>query len=74
MMKLSMSSKYSSILDHFGSHGGVPEQYRRHCLMQHVQGYPGSHWTLPLGDYSLSIAPAAASSTANDMTTKKDQL
>jgi hypothetical protein len=28
--------------------------------MQHVQGYTGSHWTLPLGDYSLRVALAAA--------------
>jgi hypothetical protein len=28
--------------------------------MQHVQGYTGSHWTLPSGDYSLRIALAAA--------------
>ena len=33
--------------------------------MQHVQGYTGSHWTLPLGDYLLRIALAAARATAN---------
>jgi hypothetical protein len=32
--------------------------------MQHVQGYTGSHWTPPSGDYSLRIALAAAR-TAN---------
>jgi hypothetical protein len=25
--------------------------------MQHVQGYTRSHWTLPLGGYSLRIIP-----------------
>jgi hypothetical protein len=38
--------------------------------MRHVQGYPGSHWTLPLGDYLLRIAPAAARATANKTTMK----
>jgi len=31
-------------------------------------GLPGSHWTLPLGNYSLRIAPAAARATANKTT------
>jgi hypothetical protein len=35
--------------------------------MQHVQGYLGSHWTLPLGNYSLCIAPAATMATINTM-------
>ncbi len=33
--------------------------------MQHVQGYTGSHWTLPSGDYLLRIALAAARVPAN---------
>jgi hypothetical protein len=36
--------------------------------MQHVQGYTGSHWTPPSGDYSLRIALAAAMATANKTT------
>jgi hypothetical protein len=36
--------------------------------MQHVQGYTGSHWTPPSGDYSLRIALAAARETANKTT------
>jgi hypothetical protein len=39
--------------------------------MQHVQGYLGSHWTLPSGNYLLCIAPAAARATANKMAMKK---
>jgi hypothetical protein len=31
-------------------------------------GLPGSNWTLPLGNYSLRIAPAAARATANKTT------
>ena len=37
----------------------------RHRPMQHVQGYTGSHWTPPSGNYSLRIALAAARATAN---------
>ena len=36
--------------------------------MQHVQGYTGSHWTPPSGDYSLRIALAAARATAKKTT------
>jgi hypothetical protein len=39
-------------------------------LMQHVQGYPGSHWTPPSGNYTLRIAPAAARATGNETMTK----
>ncbi len=35
-----------------------------------TQDYTGSHWTLPLGNYLLRIAPAAARATANETTTK----
>jgi hypothetical protein len=37
----------------------------RHCPMQHVHGYSGSHWTLPSGNYWLRITPAAARATVN---------
>jgi hypothetical protein len=36
--------------------------------MQHVQGYIGSHWMLPSGDYSLHNAPAATMATINKTT------
>jgi hypothetical protein len=36
----------------------------------HVQGYSGSHWMPPLGDYLLCIAPAAAVATVNKTTMK----
>ena len=50
---------------HFDDYADVLKQYMRHRPMHHVQGYTGSHWTLPLGDYSLCIASAAARATAN---------
>ncbi len=64
-----MTNECTSIAGYFDSHGSVAVQYEAHCLMQHVQGYTGSHWMPPLGDYLLSIAPAAARATANE--TKK---
>ena len=39
--------------------------------MQHVQGYPGSPWMPPSGNYLLRIAPAAAWATINKMTIKQ---
>jgi hypothetical protein len=66
-----MTNECTSSAGRFDSHGSVPEQYRQHCLMGHVQGYSGNHWTPPSGNYSLRIAPAAVRATANKMTTKK---
>jgi hypothetical protein len=63
-------NKCTSITGHFGGHASMLKQYRQHCPMQHVQGYPGSHWMPPSGDYSLGIAPAAARATANKTTIK----
>jgi hypothetical protein len=34
-------------------------------LSGNVHRYAKSHWMLPLGNYSLCIAPAAAGATAN---------
>jgi hypothetical protein len=59
------------VIGYFNGHDGVLEQYRWHCLMRHVQGYPGSHWMPPSGNYLLRIAPAAARATAYKTTKKK---
>ena len=40
-------------------------QYRVHRQMQHDKGFPGSHWPLPSGVYSLRITPEAARATIN---------
>jgi hypothetical protein len=50
----------------FDDHVEALKLYMRHRPMQHVQGYTGSHWMPPLGDYSLHIALAAARATANN--------
>ena len=36
-----------------------------HRLMQHDQGFTGSHWTSPSGNYSLCITQAATRATIN---------
>jgi hypothetical protein len=69
--EVTVTNECTSVVGHFDGHGGAPEQYRWHCPMRHVQGYPGNHWMLPLGNYSLHFAPAATRATANKTTTKK---
>jgi hypothetical protein len=71
MTKSTMINKCTSSAGCFDGHSGAPEQYRRHLLMRHVQGYSGSHWTPPLGDYLLRIAPAAARATGKQTTINK---
>jgi hypothetical protein len=71
MTKSTMKSKCTSIAAHFEGLADAPERHRWHCLMRHVQGYFGSHWTPPSGDYSLRIAPAAARATGKQTTINK---
>jgi hypothetical protein len=60
MTKSMMTNKCTSIAGHFNSHDGALVQNKVHLVMQHVQGYTGSHWMPPSGNYLLGIAPAAA--------------
>jgi hypothetical protein len=69
--KATMTKKCTSSTGRFDGNGGAPEQYRWDRLMRPVQGYSGSHWMLPSGNYLLRIAPAAAKATANKTTTKQ---
>jgi hypothetical protein len=71
MTKSTMKSKCTSIAARFEGLADVPEQYRRHCLMRHVQGYLGSHWMPPSGNYSVRIAPVAARATGKQTTINK---
>jgi hypothetical protein len=63
-----MTNKCTSVAARFEGLANVPEKYRRHCFMQHVQSYSGSHWMLALGNYLLRIAPAAARATDKQTT------
>jgi hypothetical protein len=69
--EVTMMDKYTSVIGHFDGHGDLPEQYRWQGPMPHVQGYPGSNWTPPSGNYLLRIAPAATRATPNKTMTKK---
>jgi hypothetical protein len=71
MTKLTMASTCSSVVGRFDGHGGPPVQYEAHCLMQHVEGYSGSHWMPALGNYLLYIAPAATRATRKQTTITK---
>jgi hypothetical protein len=65
MMKLTMTSKCTSVAAHFEGFVEAPVLCGVHHLMHHVQGYSGSHWMPPSGNYLLCIAPAITSATAN---------
>ncbi len=69
--KSSTMIKCTSDATRFDDQADAPVQYRTHCPMKGVHGYPGSHWTPPLGEYLRRIAPAAARATANKKTIKK---
>jgi hypothetical protein len=71
MTKSTMTSKCTSITARFEGLADALEQYRWHRPMHHVQGYLGSHWTLPLGNFLLRIAPAAARATGKQTTINK---
>jgi hypothetical protein len=71
MVKSMMRIKCTSTVGHFDGHGGLRVQHEEHCPMQHVQGYSGSHWMPPSGDYSLRIALAAARATGKQTTMNK---
>jgi len=60
------TSKCASVAGHFD------EQSTWHRPMQHVHGSSRSHWTLPSGDYSLRITPAAAMETINKTTIQNE--
>jgi hypothetical protein len=71
MTKSTMTSKCTSVAADFEGLADAPEGYRRHRPMWHVQGYLGSHWTPPSGNYLLRIAPAAARATGKQTTINK---
>jgi hypothetical protein len=71
MTKLMMTLKCTSIAAHFEGLADALVLCGVHHPMQHVQGYSGSYWTLPSGDYLLCISLAAAGTTANKTTMTK---
>jgi hypothetical protein len=51
--KAAATNECTLVAGHFDGHAEAMKQYMGRRPMQHVQGYSGSHWTLPSGDYSL---------------------
>jgi hypothetical protein len=41
----------TSVTGHFDGHADALEKYGVHHPIQHDQGFAGSHWTPPSGDY-----------------------
>jgi hypothetical protein len=70
MVKSLMTIKCPLSAGCFDGHGGLLVQYKVHLPIEHIQGYTGSHWMPPLGNYLLCIAPAAARATGNTTTLK----
>ncbi len=71
-LRLQQTKKTTVTNKCFDGHADALKQYTWHCPMQHVQGYTGSHWMPPLGNYLLRITPAAARVTGKQMTMKKN--
>jgi hypothetical protein len=44
-------NKYTYKADCFDGRGNAPVHNHVHCLMEEVQSFTRSHWTLPLGKY-----------------------
>ena len=71
MAKSSMTIKCTCVAAHFDGLMDVLVLCGVHPPMQHVQGYSGSHWMPPSGNYSLCIASAAARATGKQTTINK---
>jgi hypothetical protein len=71
MAKMTITSKCTCVVAHFEDLADAPVLCGVQCPMQHIQGYTRSLWTLPLDDYLLCIALAAARATANKTMMKK---
>jgi hypothetical protein len=55
--KINNAKQYTTIVSCFDGCDDAPVQCRIHCLMEGVQCFTRSHWTLPLGKYLLRIIP-----------------
>jgi hypothetical protein len=45
--------KHTYFASHYDGHGDAPVSYCTHRLIEKIQRFDGSHWTPPLGKYSL---------------------
>jgi hypothetical protein len=54
------NKKCWQIAGNFHGHADAAVQYGTHRPMEHIPGFPRSHWMPPLGKCLHCIAPAAA--------------
>ena len=45
--KQTTMTQYTYVAGHYDRYGNAPVRYHAHCPMNEVQGFTGSHWTLP---------------------------
>jgi hypothetical protein len=70
-VEIGNAKQYTTIATRFDGRNGAPVQCRIHRLMEGVQGFTRSHWTPPLGKYSLRIIPADNGVACKKKTTKR---
>jgi hypothetical protein len=69
-----MKNQCTSVAGLFDGHADVLVQCCSYCPMQHVQGYTGSLWTPPSGNYSLRIFLASKGNSKQINNEKMHQL
>ncbi len=57
-VKIDNEKQYTTIATCFDGRDDAPVQCRIHHLIEGVQSFTRSHWTLPSGKYLLHIIPA----------------
>ena len=75
--QINNNEKCGQIAGDFDCHADAVVWRGAHCPMEHIQGFTGSHWMLPLVEWLRSIAPAAAMVNKfewNTQNTNKTQL
>jgi hypothetical protein len=70
-VEINIAKEYTTIATCFYGRDDALVQCRIHCPMEGVQGFTRSHWTPPLGKYSLRIIPADNGVACKKKTTKK---
>jgi hypothetical protein len=57
-VKINDAKQYTTVATRFYGRNDAPVQCHVHPLMEGVQGFTRSHWTLPSSKYFLRIIPA----------------
>jgi hypothetical protein len=65
------TKQYTTVATRFDGRDDTPVQCRVHRLMEGIQSFTRSHWTPPLGKYSLRIIPSDNGVACNKKTMKR---